>query len=238
MKMVPAEERILEAVKWGSAIAVLTEEIFKASLRENINLDKAFDNRKGGQKAFNDDLRVAIGVCERKIVAGKAKIIYRTKSERLFRSSSSNRESDEYKRKEVLRSNFAHDLKLAAQVAAGLIDLKAHVEAGAERGTLVVSGREVAKEFGVAPVILKPKQARNLDDKGTTRMSFGDIVAYAANKRNASLRSRVGSRRAVLSLENQIAELIQNIKFRETPLGKNEKDALARLRSFISDILE
>jgi hypothetical protein len=233
-----SEERILASFEHGDTLAVLTAEIFKVAKRDGINLDKAFDDKKAGQKAFNDQLRVALHICEERGTNGIRKIVYSKRSQRVFRSSNQDKKSEDYKRKEGLRSNFAHDLKLAAQVAAGLIDMNANITMGQENGTLVVFGRGVAKQLNVEPIILKPKQARGVDEKGTARMSYSEIAANAAKKRHATLRPRVDSRRAVATLESETRLLVEAIKTRRGSLTTGEKVALTALQSLINKSLD
>jgi hypothetical protein len=230
------EDRILASLKRGDTLAVLTAEIFKAAKKQGINLDKAFDAKKAGQKAFNDKLRIALGICEEKEMGGRRLVVYCAKSQHAFRSSNLNKKSDDHKYKEAVRSNFAHDLKLATQVAAGLIDMNANVAMGQEIGTLAISGPGVVKEFGAERVLLKPKQARSKDETGITRMSYSGIAAIAAKKRRAILRPRVDSRRAIATLKGQINSLVEALRRRHT-LTAGEKDALVALLPAIKGVL-
>jgi hypothetical protein len=228
MKIIKAKptgraRRILGGWRRGQLFAVLVKEISEATNDLSIDLDKAFDSRRTGQKAFNDTLRLALGI-SRTNVWGKVE--FAPEFEEIFRSAGSTKSSKELKTAEAVRANFAHDLKFAAQVAAGLIDMRAEVKVGNEPGTLLISGSEVAVAFNQRSVVLKPKQTHRRDDGNTAWVSFTRVAELAAASRAVSLPRRLDSRRAVATVE-LLCGLLQNaLTSRGRALTSSERVAL------------
>src|SRR5262245_28200955 len=114
-----------------------------AKVNKSINLDIAFREDRRGRIALNNELRGALGVFE----------------ENLDGELVPTDGWAEFLANPTRRTNFATRLKLCAQAAAGLIDMKARVEMDDGRGTLVISGPSVEKAFGKNPVWLDEKMA-------------------------------------------------------------------------------
>ncbi|WP_426611834.1 hypothetical protein [Bradyrhizobium sp. McL0616] len=145
----------------------MTQAIIEATkIDGSIDLEKAFDESKTGKKALNDQLRVALGVF-RETIVGRRRMVEPTEPAAQFFSNGTK------------RTNFAHILKKCAQCAAGLIEMKAEVKLDEKKGTLVISGPAVAKEFGKDTLTLDERMSQGL----TQKPSYTAIVAIAKARR-------------------------------------------------------
>jgi hypothetical protein len=142
--------KMLDVDKKYEALGRMTQAIIEATRTNgSIDLEKAFDEGKKGRKAFNDQLRIALGVFRETIVGGKRSAIPTEAAAKFFNNHTK-------------RTNFATMLKKCAQCAAGLIEMNAKVSLDEEKGTLVISGPAVAKEFGKDTVMLDEKMSQGL----------------------------------------------------------------------------
>ena len=205
----------------------LTQAIIEATQANgSIDLGKAFDESKNGAKAFNDQLRVALGLFEETIVNGRRRVNATVTAAKFFENHTK-------------RTNFAHILKKCAQCAAGLIDMKAKVRLDEKRGTLVISGPAVAKEFGKDTVTLDEKMSQGL----TRKSSYTAIVAIAKAKRNIDTVRGSGRRGvgAVISaaseIEHMCEKLVEAIRDRGTKLSGRQASALRGVLSEINKVI-
>jgi len=209
IKMVEGNGKRYEALAWITL--VITR---KAESDEAIDLEKAFDESKKGKNAFYDQLRVALGVFEEGERGGR---FVPTEASAEFFSN------------HTKRTNFASMLKKCAQAAAGLIDMNAEVVMDNRKGTLVISGSAVARQFGKSKVTLDERWQEGL----TQKPSFTAIGAVAAEKRGkvAMRGSNTRGVRAVVSsdsdLEHHCRMLIQSL---ERCRGKPSRRQVSALR--------
>jgi len=111
------------------ALALMTRAIVRqAEVDDQIDLRAAFAKNKRGMKILNDRLRIAIGISEEKKVNGKPRVVLTRAASEFFPTGMEDRASEEFRRKETFRGNFANMLKRAAQAAAGIRLMEAEVE--------------------------------------------------------------------------------------------------------------
>lgn len=218
IKMLEGNAKRYEALGW------MTLTIRKVAKANNaINLEKAFDGSKKDKNVLLDQLRVALGLFEEK---WDGKIGPTEATEEFFVNSTK-------------RTNFANMLKKCAQAAAGLIDMKARVKMDDEKGTLVISGPAVIKEFGKSTVTLDERWAEGL----TQKPSYTAITSIAKAKRRivAVRGSNTRGAGAVISPESEFerlcATLIQEIRRRKGKLTKRQANALRAVSSAIEEAL-
>jgi hypothetical protein len=198
------------------ALGRITQAIIEAvRANDSIDLEKAFDERKKGKKALNDQLRIALGVFQETEIDGKWRIVPTNAAAKFFGNHTK-------------RTNFANMLKKCAQTAAGLIEMKAKVRIDEEKGTLVISGPAVTKEFGKETVTLDERMVQGL----TQKPSYTAIVAIAKEKRGivAARGSNTRGVGAVVSADSEFERLcrllIEAIKVCRGKPNRRQKSAL------------
>lgn len=152
------------ATKRYDLLAQMTLAIVKASQNDKgIDLSATFEGAKDARKSvLNAQIGVALGFRE-VMIEGEGdkqtqRVVYAKSVRQYFPSPDDKKDSPEAKRKETLRSNFAHSLAQCMKAAAGIVErgIKARYEPKA--GTLLLEGKAVKEQFGQDKVLLNEKQ--------------------------------------------------------------------------------
>lgn len=179
-------------------LAVTTNAVMKAAKADDsIDLSVLFAGDPKKVNHLYDQLGIALGFREivnvpdpknsgvvyDKIVTAKAIGNY-------FPMPGENKETDEYKRKNNLRSTFLALLKKCGMAAAGMIEKDITSKYDAKKGTLLISGSAVKKHFGMETVALDERKIVGEGDKAIElheKPSFTAIAAMGAEAHGASI---------------------------------------------------
>jgi hypothetical protein len=170
---------------------------------------------KKRMQTLNDQIGIALGV-KRVLKASEAtgkfdRVVYAEEVSKYFPQVGEDKDSEAYKRKNTLRTNFLHTLKKCAMAAAHMKDRKIKAEMDKKAGTLRLTGPAVKEQFGAPSVLLNekktqqdPKNAKNAIEL-KERPSFTAIAAKAAEAHgkviNRTSNTRGGAARAVQGLQ-------------------------------------
>lgn len=168
------------------SLARLTEGIVKAVKNDgSIVLRAAFVGGKDGAQDMahlNDQLGIALGFREIITVGtgdkAKQRVVYATSCSQYFPKPGENKESEEYKQKNTIRSNFLHMLKKCVQAADAIITQQVDVKMDKTAGTLLLSGPSIKKQFGQNSVLLDEK--KNIIDKAGNKVELKERPSFTA----------------------------------------------------------
>lgn len=217
-------------------LASLTSACIKAAKADpTINLAVTFEGDKKKMSLLNDQLGLALGfrvVTETDDGKGNKKqsISYAPSVTKFLPGAKEDKNSEEYKRKNTVRSNFLHMLKKCAQAASGAVAAGVTVKTDTKSGTLQISGPAVQKQFGKETVLLNDKITVGEGDKATKlkeKPSFTALGRMGAAAAGKTLEIRKDSRVAGnavdpdTALQSICATLVQAIgKLKEKPIAK------------------
>lgn len=220
----PGVDAILDcfAAKSYRSISLLTYLVWDIARRDPaLSLEPAFRKDRAKQAALNDALNERLGVKIRRRSRGRDILVFSEAARRFFAD------------RPAARTNYAHQLKRAARLAAGLIDLAAIV-VRLPNGGLEISGGEVKQIFGMAHV-----QLTQIITAGQSNpVSFVDVEIYATSKRGRQLdrhsntRGRLARRQTPARLEATCRGL-HHLLSRTATLTSTERSALDELRGAI-----
>ena len=184
-------------------LSQMTTAILKAANADDaVDLSLVFSGDQKKMNFLNDQLLIAMGVREQVNVAKngkepKLKVQYTDKVAGYFPSAKDDKDSDEYKRKNNMRSNFVAVLKRAAQSAYGMIEEGIEAKFDKKANTLQITGKAVKKHFGQESVLLNEKQTVTVGtgDKAqkvklAAKPSFSEIANIGAAHAGKTLQSR------------------------------------------------
>lgn len=234
-----------EESKRYDLLAQLTGAIVKAANADKgINLAAVFSGDLKQVNMLNDQLGLALGF--RRVVtvgegdAAKQRVVTAKELEAIWpRMGETANNSDEYKRKATVRSNFLHALKKCAQAAEGIRaeGLKMKTD---KSGTLMLSGPSIKSTFGADSVLLNEKQTIGEGDKKKkldAKPSFTAIADMGARAHGKVMKVRKDSRASsvdpVTAFVSVCTALVAGIaKLGDKPDAKC-KEALAGVQSAI-----
>jgi hypothetical protein len=171
-------QNLASEAKRYQALARTTLAIVKAAKADDrIDLSAAFTKNKRRMQTLNDQIRVVLGISQARESDGK--VVLKGAAAKYFPTGAEDSSSEEFKRKETFRGNFATMLKRAAQAAAGIITMDAKVAFDKSKGgTLALAGPAVAKHFGTERIVLDEAKREGQREKP----SYTAVAAIAANE--------------------------------------------------------
>lgn len=233
-------------------LATLTSACIKAAKADpTINLAVTFEGDKKKMSLLNDQLGIALGFrVVNEVDDGKGNIkksiSYAPAVTKFLPGAKEDKNTEDYKRKNTVRSNFLHMLKKCAQAASGAVASGVTVKTDTKTGTLQISGPAVTKQFGKESVLLNDKITVGEGDKAVKlkeKPSFtalGRMGAEAAGKTLATRKdSRVASNAVDpdTALQSICATLVQAIgKLKEKPIAKSV-ESLKSVQNAIAKVL-
>lgn len=173
------------------AIAITTMAILKAAEADkSIDLSATFSGDTKKMNRLNDQLGIALGFREvETVIDGEKtfqKIVTAKAVRKYFPSAGEKKDTEEYKRKDTIRSNFITLVKRAAQAAEGMRTSKVHAKY--EAGTLRIEGPKVKEVFGADSVLLNENASQLGDDKKLiAKPSFTAIRDIGAKAHDAAV---------------------------------------------------
>lgn len=178
-------------------LAQTTAAVVKAATAdESIDLTATFSGEKKQMETLNDQLMIALGLKEKKMIGDKEKLVYTKAAEKFFPKSTDKPDDPATKQKQTLRSNFVHMLKKCAQAAEAIISKEMNAQIDKATGTLKISGPAVLETFGAETVVLNEKVKHNMPNSADVvlkeKPSFTAVAAMAAQDHGAA--AKVGRR--------------------------------------------
>lgn len=219
---------------------------------DSIDLSVAFKGDPKLMNVLNDQLGIALGFREitvgvdaggneiKRVATAKAVAKY-------FPGPKDDKNSQEYKRKSTLRSNFLHMVKKCAMAASGLIESDTQFVQDKESGTLQISGPAVKKAFGQETVLLNEKQVVGEGEnsvKLAQKPSFTAVAKMGAEAAGKVLPQRsqtgisgaaVNTGEAVQKIAKSLADVCAKLKL---PADEATKKALAIALNAIDRVLK
>lgn len=208
--------QIMQAVesKRYDLLSQTTAAIVKAAKADDsIDLSAAFSGDTKKMNVLNDQLGLALGFREvQEATDAGGNVIKRIGTAKavakFFPGPSDAKDSEAYKRKNTLRTNWLHTVKKCAQAASGLIETKTEFVQDKATGTLQITGPEVKKTFGQETVLLNEKVTVGEGDtvvKLTKKPSFTAVADMGAKAAGKVLEKRKDSRVASNAVDPAVA---------------------------------
>lgn len=177
-------------------LAQTTQAIVKAGKADqSIDLSAVFSGDPKRMASLNDQLGLALGFREIVVTAEDKngisweKVTTAKVVAKYFPMAGEDVKSDEYKKKNTLRTNFLHLLKKCAGAAMTIIEKDIVSKYDAKQGTLVISGPAVKKHFGHDNIPLDEKKIRGEGDSSielNEKPSFTAVAAMGAAEAGGS----------------------------------------------------
>lgn len=225
-----------------------------AKADKSIDLNVSFGADKVGKNRLGDQLRLALGISEVVTVGkgdtAKKKIAYATAVKDYFPQPGENKDSEIYKRKNTLRTNFSHILTKCTQTAAGILERGIDAKMDKKAGTLMLSGPEIKKQFGASSVHLNEKQVVQNGKTAvelTAKPSFTAIQAKAAERHGKVLHrgsntrgvsAQLGEKGLDGAVEAVCKSLVSIIAKLGDKISDKSKAALEGARSALDKVLD
>jgi hypothetical protein len=160
-----------------------------AKADKQIDLARAFSSDKKDANLIGEQIRLALGILVPVIVDGKRRLELNPAIKKFYPSPKDDKNSDEYKRKDTLRTNIQHQLKKCTQAAAGILENNINLAYDEKAGTLRITGPKVSETFGSSDVLLNEKQ-RQGDTDLKIKPSFQKLSELGAIAHNAEVKKR------------------------------------------------
>jgi hypothetical protein len=144
------------------AIALLTEGVFKVAIADNnVALADHFSEDEKRKQVLNEQLYLALGMKE-VIPVGTGdskvnKVVWAKANADFLPQYGEPTDTPEYERKNTFRTNLSKQLNKAIGAALDIQKRKITAKYDEEKRTLVISGPEVKKQFGVESVALNER---------------------------------------------------------------------------------
>jgi hypothetical protein len=182
--------------KTYNLLAQLTQAIVKAAKADtSIKLSVASGTDAKAQGLLNDQIGIALGFRDVITVGSgdktKQRVTYAKSVAQFFPMPNEDKQSDAYKRKTTMRSNFLHMVKKCELAADAIIQQDMDVKMDKASGSLMLSGPAVKKQFGQASVVLNEKQtvtdSKGNETKLNERPSFTALAAKAKESHGGTI---------------------------------------------------
>lgn len=219
--------------KTYNLLAQLTQAIVKAAKADtSIKLSIASGTDAKAQGLLNDQIGIALGFREVITVGSgdktKQRVSYAKSVTQYFPMPNEDKQSDAYKRKTTMRSNFLHMIKKCQLTADTIIQQDIDVKMDKASGTLMLSGPAVKKQFGASSVVLNEKQnvtdSKGNETKLTEKPSFTALAAKAKESHGAAPIPRTSNTRGAGTVLNNPGQALN-------ALCKSVIEMLARVKN-------
>lgn len=234
------------ASKRYDSMAQMTAAIVKAAENDKtIDLTAVFSGEARQVNFLNDQLRIAMGICEPKTFTDskgmeQTRIAYSKAVAKYFPMPTDAKGSDEAKRKATLRSNFVHSLKKCTQAAVAIIERDISMEIDKDSGTLLLSGPAIKKQFGADEVLLNEKQTVGEGDQSVKlieKPSFTALAAAAGTDHGAAVKRGTNTRGRKVGSNKPDALVAELAKQMISALGKlKAEDVTDKLRESLDSV--
>jgi hypothetical protein len=243
--------------KQYEAIAKLTAGVLHVAKNDsNVSLADHFASGDGSDKkrmALNETLYLALGMKEViKVGTGTAqadRVVWARSCKDYLPQYGEATDTVEYDRKNTFRTNLAKQLNKAAGAALDLMKRKIDARVDETQGTLLISGPEVQKQFGVPQVALNEKQ--NVENDAGLKVTLKEKPSFQALYNNAAkseglvVKSKSSDRtnRPIVDPSAAIVELSTVMlnamgRVKEGELSKPAEEALKQIRDKIDAMID
>ena len=234
----------------GQTLMSLTQSFVKAAMADkSVILGDINSDKKDDVTRLRSKLEVAVGIkIATKGEDGTDKLSLADWTKEFLPQPGMDKESEEWRKKETFRTNFAAVFKKAIMAAHAIVLKGMTMKEDKERGVLLLSGKAVKERFNYdGPVALDEKKEFKEGDRKISLAkvpSFTELARISAEAAGTTLTTRVDSRAKLGGAkvsEKDVLEAVkalQNAVLRLKGFGDDLADALEGLRDTIDKALD
>lgn len=230
----------------GQTLMSLTMSFVKAAKEDkNINLADINSDKKEDASRCRAKLEVAVGIkIATKNEDGTDKLTLADWTKEYLPQPGMDKESEEWRKKETFRTNFAAVFKKAAMAAHAIVLKGIDLKEDKERGVLLISGKAVKERFNYdGPVALDEKKDFKVGDRKVSLAkvpSFTEIARISAEAGGTTLTTRVDSRAKLGGAKVSEKDVLEAVKALQNAITKikNFGDDLATALEGLQDTIE